>query len=62
MLEETTKACPFCAETIKAQAKVCRYCKRDLHPKPKQEKWGLGLWLFLLFVIGITVFFVVMTP
>lgn len=25
-----TRACPFCAETIKQAARVCRYCQRDL--------------------------------
>ncbi len=29
---ETTRDCPFCAETIKAAAKVCRFCGRDLPP------------------------------
>ena len=27
---ENLKACPFCAEMIKAQAKVCRFCGRDV--------------------------------
>ena len=25
-----TRECPYCAETIKARARVCRFCGRDL--------------------------------
>ena len=27
-----TRACPHCAETIRAAAKVCRFCQRDVEP------------------------------
>ena len=28
--EEDKRACPFCAERIKVQATVCRFCGRDI--------------------------------
>lgn len=33
-MEPDEKNCPFCAETIKAAAVVCKYCGRDLRPSP----------------------------
>ena len=30
-MTEQTKTCPFCAETIKAAAVVCRFCNRDIN-------------------------------
>jgi hypothetical protein len=28
------RTCPFCAESVKAEAIVCRHCGRDLPPQP----------------------------
>lgn len=32
-----TRKCPFCAEVIKAEAVVCRYCRRELTPSVSVE-------------------------
>jgi uncharacterized membrane protein YdbT with pleckstrin-like domain len=32
--ERAEKQCPFCAERILAQAKICRFCNRDVTPAP----------------------------
>ncbi len=38
------RRCPHCAEIVRREAKVCRFCQRDLPPEtiraPDQAMWG----------------------
>jgi len=34
---EPTRTCPWCAEKVKAAARVCRFCNRDLEPLSSSE-------------------------
>ena len=34
-LSEGLKKCPYCAETVRKEATVCRHCGRDIAPRPE---------------------------
>lgn len=38
---EGSRACPYCAELIKTEALVCRYCNKDLTTSTRKEVGGI---------------------
>jgi len=38
--EEATKTCPQCAETVKAAAKICHFCRYEFPAEPPPVTHG----------------------
>ncbi len=58
-----TKKCPYCAEMVSIDAKVCRYCQRNIDPavmqaeNTKQVANAMSSLGCSLFLIGICILF-----
>ena len=54
MIENVTKKCPFCAEEILSEAKVCKHCNRNITEAEKpfyRRSVGCAIPLGIIFVI-----------
>jgi len=53
--DSESKKCPYCAETIKAEATVCRHCGRDLRNTSSffKKKWPVWIAISLLVLCGV---------
>ena len=65
MSETTTKNCPFCAETVKPEAKICRHCRSTLTPaaipdayRNREGRQLAGVSVALAEAFGISVTFI----
>lgn len=63
------RKCPFCAESIKAEATVCRFCQREVSPPtsselsaPEKKKGGSGIVTLVLLVVLLIVLTQVYQP
>lgn len=41
LLSGSLRKCPFCAELVKPEAKICRYCQKEL---PKKDEFRPSGW------------------
>ena len=46
-----SRKCPFCAELVKREAKVCKHCGRDLAPEPNEKEAQTKNSIHLLIMI-----------
>jgi hypothetical protein len=56
--DPNTKQCPYCAETIKKEAIICRFCKRQIASAPHSSmtvkdgvRLGIGMFIVLPLII-----------